>query len=399
MKKNIVIFSFIISFLFLSYQSANAWSGVTRITWANGYSISPKICADIYDDLHLLFLDDKSGLYQLYYKRSTDEGSTWSTLNQVTWFPNELSSLNVTVVLNDIYAFFNSGNSIFLKKSMDGGITWSPPKQLTWGSLTRLGDVAIDSNGHIHLIYTRDGDLYHKTSTNSGIIWSPPHRFTWGGLITGNSSSPHRIAGYYASGGGPGLTCDTLNNLHVSWGEGPTVYYKKSTTGGISWSAKVRITWNDQMYPKCFHDIVTDSLDTIYLAWERTDIIGIGMSWYTRLEYRKSTDGGSTFSAIKILPGGEENSTALVLAVDSGDVLHGSFYCYESHTDYPITRQIFYIKSTDSGANWNNAQKLTWSSRNSIYPYISTDSNNTVHVVWQEEYSGSNIEIHYKNSK
>ena len=45
---------------------------------------------------------------------------------------------------------------------------------------------------------------------------------------------------------------------------------------------------------------------------------------------------------------------------------------------------------------WKKTKRLTWTTANSWYPSVATDSSNNIHVVWQEE--TGNDEIYYKRS-
>jgi len=58
-------------------------------------------------------------------------------------------------------------------------------------------------------------------------------------------------------------------------------------------------------------------------------------------------------------------------------------------------REIYYKKSTDGGTVWSALQKLTGTSGWSDYPAVDVDSNLTVHVVWIDDTPG-NYEIYYK---
>ncbi len=57
-----------------------------------------------------------------------------------------------------------------------------------------------------------------------------------------------------------------------------------------------------------------------------------------------------------------------------------------------------YKGSTDEGATWSAAQRLTWTSGWSYFPAIAIDSSNTIHVVWYDDSLG-NYEIYYKNGQ
>ncbi|HDT11228.1 MAG TPA: hypothetical protein ENN58_00670 [bacterium] len=78
------------------------------------------------------------------------------------------------------------------------------------------------------------------------------------------------------------------------------------------------------------------------------------------------------------------------IAVDSNNHIH---VVWQDWT--PGNQEIFYKKSTDSGANWSSQTRLTWNSGNSAYPAIAVGSDNHIHVVWHD-FTPGNWEIFYK---
>ena len=62
----------------------------------------------------------------------------------------------------------------------------------------------------------------------------------------------------------------------------------------------------------------------------------------------------------------------------------------------PGVYEVLFKKSTDGGINWTS-DRLTWTAGNSGHPAVSTDSNNYIHVVWQDSTVGKD-EIYHKRS-
>jgi hypothetical protein len=108
--------------LFLFVQAAQAdWTQAKRLTWNSGYSSWPAIAVDTTGNLHVVWMDDTPGNREIYYKKSTDGGSTWMPSQRLTWnsgwsaYPGIAvdSSGNLHVVWDD----YTPGNSeIYYRK-------------------------------------------------------------------------------------------------------------------------------------------------------------------------------------------------------------------------------------------------------------------------------------------
>jgi hypothetical protein len=213
---------------------------------------------------------------------------------------------------------------IYYKKSTNGGADWSANKRLTWNSARSMDPViAVDSIGTVHLIWSDeshgDMEIFHKKSTNGGGSWSSARRLTWG------------PSGSYAAS----VAIDSSDALHVVWNDyGPgnaEILYRRSTDRGVSWAATKRLTW---------------------------------------------TSGDTREPAV---------------AVDSSGHLHVIWQDSE-----PGNRETFYKKSTDGGATWTASRRLSWTSGETRYPDIAVDSAFTIHAVWCDDTTG-NHEIYYKS--
>jgi hypothetical protein len=80
------------------------------------------------------------------------------------------------------------------------------------------------------------------------------------------------------------------------------------------------------------------------------------------------------------------------IAIDSSNAIHVVW-----HDDTPGNEEVYYKRSTDGGTAWSAAQRLTWMPGASYNPTIAIDSSNAIHVVWQDDTPG-NEEVYYKRS-
>ena len=182
--------------------------------------------------LHVVWDDNTPGSYAIYYKRSTDEGATWTANKRLTW--NSGNSLQPawppTPLANS--TSFGTIRLLEMRRSitrrvLDGGTTWTPNKRLTWnsGSSSRPA-VAVDSNG-VHIVYhdwtPGNAEIYYKYSPDGGETWAASKRLTHSADSSGN----------------PGIGTDPSGNLHVVWNDATP-----ETLRSITKSTPSRVTDN-----------------------------------------------------------------------------------------------------------------------------------------------------------
>ena len=194
-----------------STDNGASWSALNRLTWNSGGSYTPVITAHSVYGIHLVWADDSPGNQEIFYKNTMDNGSTWSAPQRLTWNSGTSESASIAMDASGrIYVFWDDdspGNrEIYYKQSSDSGTTWSALGRLTWNPDWSGSPTAnADSLNGIHIIWQDETpgnfEIYYKNSTNSGMTWSAVTRLTW------NSGWS----------GGPSLIVDSSNGLHTVW--------------------------------------------------------------------------------------------------------------------------------------------------------------------------------------
>ena len=202
--------------------------------------------------------------------------------------------------------------------------------------------------------------------------WSAARRLTW----TADASDT------------PAVAVDTTGSVHVAWSDytpgNPEIYYKKSGDGGATWGAVKRLTWTsgDSFAPT----LALDSSGAIHLVWYDNTPGG------NEIYYKKSADGGATWGAVTRLTWNSGDSVFPVIAVDGSDLVHVLW-----SDDTPGNSDIYYRRSSDSGATWGAVKRLSWTSGSSQTPAVGTGPGNAVHIAWSDDAPG-NPEIYYRTS-
>ncbi|MFH1050339.1 MAG: exo-alpha-sialidase [bacterium] len=262
MKYLFTFFLICSSILFMNVLNAQ-WESSVRLTNypAKSSTTDPnaKSIASSGDLVHIVWYDSRNGNWEIYYKRSTDGGQTWKADTRITenFFTSDYPSiavenLNVHIVWEDE----NDGNfEIYYKHSTDGGTSWEPEVRLTNDIAESYQPSIAVSGSDVHVVWyeNRDGvwEIYYKHSSDNGISWSDDTRLT---------SNP--AESYFPSVAASGSL------VHVMWSEyrdeDEEIYYKRSTDGGLTWGQDIRLT-NSKGYSE--YSSVSSSGLYVHTAW------------------------------------------------------------------------------------------------------------------------------------
>ena len=313
MNKKIVFVGFLaLGFAFTPLKT-QTWSSLKRLTWNPEPSRDVNIATNSGNTIHLVWEDasTESHIFEIFYKRSTDRGTTWAATRRLTWTNSQ--SFNPVIAAdsaNNIHLIWEQNCSmnfeIYYKKSSNNGLSWSGNKRLTWnsgGSFTP--SIGVDSSNHIYVVWSQglpgNFEIYFKRSTNGGNSWVTK-RLTWN---TGTSGNPR-------------IVIDSNDYIHVVWNDDSPgnheLFYKKSINGGSTWTSAKRLTWTSKT--SWNPDITADSTGVLHVVWQ-DDVSG-----EKAIYYKKSTNNGSTWVGTKRLTWGTDGSDQPVVASDSVNNVH-----------------------------------------------------------------------------
>jgi hypothetical protein len=259
-----------------------SWGSDTRLTINNAASQIPSV-AVTGSIVHITWADLRDGNNEIYYKRSTDGGTTWGSDIRLTTDAaiSILPSLAVSgAAVHVVWRDSRDGNQeIYYKGSSDGGTTWGADTRLTNSIGTSTSPSVAADGQYVYAAWqdNRDGnaEIYFKSSSNSGTSWGTDTRLT-------NDIANSNAAAVAAAG----------SDIHVVWNEnrdGNTeIYYKHSATGGQTWGTDTRLT-NDPAISSGAS--IAASGQIVHTTW-RDDRNG-----NPEIYYKRSANYGGSWSA------------------------------------------------------------------------------------------------------
>jgi hypothetical protein len=161
------------------------WGSDTRLTTTSYDQLDPKIAISG-NNIHLVWYEDYKG--RSFYRNSTDNGNSWGSIT--SWdkssYPpcspmgDGIMFPDIAVDGNNVYisAFALGPSDIIFKRSTDNGNSWSNWIFVDTNPSGWYGYNAVDTDGNlVHILWELDassGDfLYHFYSYDNGDNWTP----------------------------------------------------------------------------------------------------------------------------------------------------------------------------------------------------------------------------------
>ncbi len=317
----------------------------------------------------------------LVHRNSQDNGATWSAPQVIA-----PASSNYPMQYGGLYALGDavclltaagdmgpSSQPLDFRKSTNNGASWSNAIRITapGQELRRANIVAVGNTVHVFGGQSGAGGygtgIYYFRSTNSGASWEP------GKLLYANADASARMAV-------DGTT------VHVCFGAklttnsfGGRSSYMRSTDNGQTWSDAVFIG-EDSVESKVQARQQIGAADGhVFAIWQREPIIFGGTLPADRLGYSRSDDGGLTWTGPKLLPNdtGVNREHHQIWMLPGGTMhvawTHGAPDVPSSPTGY--------MYSPDYGTNWSRTEIAISTMNAANLPHGIVADTNWVHII------------------
>jgi hypothetical protein len=327
-------------------------------------------------NVHVVWHDNRDGNTEIYYKRSTDNGTTWEADTRLIVDASWSERPSIAVVDSIVHVAWYDGRlgppRVFYKRSTDNGTTWGSDVCLnpTVGVAYHPSMAVIDSI--VHVVWTdmsAGPQIYYTRSLDNGANWEADRIITPAAPPAGKNLASVAVS-------------DSI--VHVAWTDmrvGPQIYYTRSVDNGVTWETDRSIT----PVPSQFSSVgVSDSIVHVVYADFRygSDIPAI--------YYIRSWDDGSTWETE--IPLADTFASWYPSVAVSGSYVH-AVWPDNRNGD---TSEIYYDRSFDNGTSWGTDVRLTDNHSESREPSVAVSSP-YVHAVWHDSRDG-NWEIYYKRN-
>lgn len=335
----------IIGLLLLGAVAFGQWEPDLRLTDdpANSFLCGQQCIIANGDTLHVIFVDNRSDHYNVYYTRSLDAGVTWDSAVRVSpGDDNRIFSATVAASGSNVHvAWEGQGNgSLQYRRSTDGGTTWCPETALVVSPSCGTPFLSAEG-GHVGLAWSdsRDGnwngELYYKQSNDGGSSWTVDARLTVDADSTADKEACLALSG---------------NNRYIVWTRmslrtyDEQTWFMRSANGGTTWEPRHPVTDDTT---KQNQPMVAAAGPDVHVCWWDGRPGGYGI-WY-----RRSTDNGATWDAGRYLADTTYGSDYPAIAAAGGNV-------HLTYRAAPAGQLVTdYRSSTDNGQTWSAETALT----------------------------------------
>jgi hypothetical protein len=344
-------------------------------------------------NIYVMWVDFVTGNDDIYFKRSTDGGASFGDIINLS---NDLGdSYNFKVSLSGDYMYIvwqdetlgvNGTADIFFKRSTDGGATFSDTINLSnnTGDSTDP-DIASSNDGDIYVVWRDDSagteQIVYQRSNDNGDSFGT-------GLsehLTLSNNTAENINAIE-----PRIVSDKAN-VYVLWSQGnfdrgiSDIFFKRSTDGGASFGDIINLSSNPNSRSSLPNIGVLEN--KIYTAWSD------GPFNNGEVNYRRSTDGGASFGDIINLSNNTGDSLRPEITVSDSNI----FIVWQNQATKGDN--VFFKRSTDGGASFDNTIDLSNRRGDSTNPEISVNNSSSVYTVWQnQDINNKTYDIFFRGS-
>jgi hypothetical protein len=339
-----------------SALAAAGWAGEVQI--ANEDTWEPYVAADP-SAPYVYALYNRYGITcqhcpdpQMEIRISSDGGQTWAPEKPIctcSGVAGQWDPVLATTSSGSVYGTWMNSNTIVFSKSTDHGTTWSTPLKVSGKSWADKPWMATSANGNdVYVAYESRSQLFLTASHNAGTSFSTP-------IAVNSDSSVYRYPnGFVVLPNGTAVMSDSKYSGGSVKTAGPVeIEVWRTTNGGTSWT---KVTVDNTVFTGVNFEtsstttIAADASGTLVVEYSGATTQGANNRVFTR----RSTDGGSTWSArTEVGTAAANGSFPAIAARATGDFR--ITYMDNSSGAW----NVWYRASTDGGVTWSAPLRIS----------------------------------------
>lgn len=307
-----------------STDNGMSWGTATRIDagdapGANSSRYPQLACQG--NNVYCMWLDDRTGgTYHPYFNYSTDNGATWqpssTKLSQGSGFWCQLPLCGgIECTGSHVYACWWDDRDatgvyqVFFNRSTNNGINWGTDVRVSDSTGNACFDPSMDIQGNYVYIGWEDyrisgfGEMFFDYSTDNGATWQKPDI---GPLDPGAIGMPGKAVNIKSDG----------NNVYATWYDsrryGPgtgDIFFSRSTNNGVTWQGDIQINTGPWLFNlQSNYPVMAAGNGYVNIVWPDPRFFGLP-NIYTNY----SSDNGATW-----LSGQDEADVFCVRSTNGG---------------------------------------------------------------------------------
>lgn len=320
------------------------------------YALYPDVCVSngVIHTVHMGWIptdgtyENSEDQQQVFYRRSSDQGATWSDKKQLNGFPAMRTRFwndnpNISADGDFLFTVYAADAAyIGYNRSFDNGNTWTDFEYINHTIRPRKPQAALNDN-YVHFVYydLEDTlipeaviDIYYLRSTDYGATWSSSKLITHFS-DSGKKDLKYDVNGLYFKEKMPINPSIAVSGayVHITWMQYDKdnvwrVYYSRSQDNGETFSNPITLslyTYNS-IEPK-----IGCNGSKVIVSWIRHDKLSNDISPV----YRVSSNNGSNFDATIKAPNSLTKGFAQNLDMTSID--NRAYFVWEEHSgEFPV---------------------------------------------------------------
>ena len=331
--------------------------------------------------VHVVFWDKRDGHNGVFYKRSADRGLTWTPDIRLTSTSVESTTPSLSVSDRFVHLVWmdqrDGDQEIYYKSSSDDGLTWTADRRLTNSIGFSGGPSIVSTSTNVHVVWhdKRSGnfDVYYLRGDATGANWGLEKRIS--------SASLNEIEPVLAvSGSTLHLVCVQNNNR---------VVYSRSLNNGDNWGHGIQLNQNlnppanypqGWLYPFVQFPSIAASGADVYVVWMANRELPDGVLFHYRPYFVASSDSGGTWSTESLVTTISSDIGRPSIRSDASNLL----LALEGHASPAPAgpSAIELIRSFDKGATWQPEIVIDTSSFGNFDRPSISPSGDPLHIVW-----------------